>query len=267
MVSVRCVLSLAVQNDWNVYQLDINNAFLYGELVEDVYMSLPEGYFSNNDKRVCKLQKSLYWLKQAPRKWNEKLTSVLYDILITGNDVFEINKCKDLLSFKFLIKDLGEHKYFLGVEVIKNDKGTCLSQRKYNLELLSEFGMLVYNITGFQKLVGKLIYLTITRPDISYVVHKLSQVMHASKLADMKSAFKVLSKIQSVLAKSSGEAEYKAMSSVACEVIWILKILTELKVEYKTPVEMFCDNSSAIQIAANHVFHERTKHFEIDLFS
>ncbi|GJU68659.1 ribonuclease H-like domain-containing protein [Tanacetum coccineum] len=200
MVSVRCVLSLVVQNDWNVYQLDINNAFFYGELVEDVYMSLPEGYFSNNDKRVCKLQKSLYWLKQVPRKWNEKLTFVLYDILITGNDVFEINKCKDLLSSKFLIKDLGDHKYFLGVEV-----------------------------TAFVAQTGP----NALQPET----------------------------------KSSGEAEYRAMSSVACEVIWILKILTELKVKYKTPVEMFCDNNSAIQIAANHVFHERTKHFEIDLFS
>ncbi|GJZ36526.1 hypothetical protein Tco_0582717 [Tanacetum coccineum] len=173
---------------------------------------------------------------------------------------------------------------------------------------------LLENVTGFQKRVGKLISLTLTRPDISYVMHKLSQVMHAPKLADMKSAFKVLRYIksspgngiqysksnnfqvtafvdsdwakhryvvsslmdtaywsseykrQSVLAKSSAEAEYKAMSSVTCKVIWILKVLTELKVEYKTPIELFCDNNSAIQIAANPVFHERTKHFEIDLF-
>ncbi|GJY90116.1 ribonuclease H-like domain-containing protein [Tanacetum coccineum] len=163
-----------------------------------------------------------------------------------------------------MIKDLGDLKYFLGIEVIKNDKGICLSQRKYSLELLSEFGMLackpsktplyvsknknkpvrlvdgdeklLENITGFQKLVAKLIYLTLTRPDISYAVHKLSHVMHAPKLADMKSAFKVLryiksshgngdslvswkSKRQYVLAKSSAEAEFKAMSSVTCDVI------------------------------------------------
>ncbi|GKC37059.1 hypothetical protein Tco_1049443, partial [Tanacetum coccineum] len=134
------------------------------------------------------------------------------------------------------------------------------------------------------KLVGKLIYLTLTRPDLSYAVHKLSQVMHAPKLADMKSDFKVLRYIksssgngieysksnnfqrQSVLAKSSAEAEYRAMSSVTCKVIWILEVLIELKVEYKTPIELFCDNNSAIQIAVNLVFHERTQHFEIDLF-
>ncbi|GKF33651.1 hypothetical protein Tco_0106851 [Tanacetum coccineum] len=66
--------------------------------------------------------------------------------------------------------------------------------------------------------------------------------------------------------KSFAEAKYRAMSSVACEAICILKILTELKVEYKTPVEMFCDNNSAMQIAVNPVFHERTKYFEIELF-
>ncbi|GKD88540.1 ribonuclease H-like domain-containing protein, partial [Tanacetum coccineum] len=71
---------------------------------------------------------------------------------------------------------------------------------------------------------------------------------------------------QYVLAKSSVEAEYRAMSNVACEIIWILKLLTNLKVDYTIPFEMFCDSNAAMQIAANPVFHERTKHFEIDLY-
>ncbi|GJY07206.1 ribonuclease H-like domain-containing protein [Tanacetum coccineum] len=62
IVTVRC-LNLAVQNDWNSYQLDINNVFLYGELSETVYMDLPEGFYSPDDKRVCKLKKYLYGLK------------------------------------------------------------------------------------------------------------------------------------------------------------------------------------------------------------
>ncbi|GKC58870.1 ribonuclease H-like domain-containing protein [Tanacetum coccineum] len=66
----RCILSLSVLYDWPIFQLDINNAFLYGDLVEDVYMSLPEGYLDKDDKRVCKLVKSLYGLKQSLMKWN-----------------------------------------------------------------------------------------------------------------------------------------------------------------------------------------------------
>ncbi|KAJ0878262.1 putative RNA-directed DNA polymerase [Helianthus annuus] len=80
MVTVRCILSLAVQNGWTLYQLDVNNAFLYGSISENVYMSLPKGYYSKSDTKVCKLVKSLYGLKQAPRKWNEKLMNVLLSV-------------------------------------------------------------------------------------------------------------------------------------------------------------------------------------------
>lgn len=64
------------------------------------------------------------------------------DIVLTGNDELELEKCKLLLASKFKIKDLGKLKYFLGIEVINSQDGLCLSQRKYCLELLSEFRML-----------------------------------------------------------------------------------------------------------------------------
>lgn len=69
MVTIRCVLSLTVENNWPLFQLDVNNAFLCGSLNEEVYMTLPEGYYTSNETRVWKLVKSLYGLKQAPRKW------------------------------------------------------------------------------------------------------------------------------------------------------------------------------------------------------
>ncbi|KAJ0826856.1 putative RNA-directed DNA polymerase [Helianthus annuus] len=171
MVTVRCVLTIVVHNGWDLFQLDINNAFLYGNLNEEVYMTLPDGYDTNSKTKVCKLNKSLYGLKQAPRMWNEKLVDVLTDlgfeqskcdhsmfikasnsvfivllvyvddIVITGSCSKEIDKIKSLLKSKFLIKDLGLLKYFLGIEVLKTVDGLCLSQRKYCLDLLSEFGM------------------------------------------------------------------------------------------------------------------------------
>nr|GEU62915.1 ribonuclease H-like domain-containing protein [Tanacetum cinerariifolium] len=140
IVTVRCVINLAVQNNWSICQLDVNNAFLYGDLDETVYMTLPEGYFNPGDNRVCRLKKSLYGLKQAPKQWNAKLTQPLVehgfnqsksdyslftkslngkfialliyvdDIIITGNNSSEIEKLKAFLNTKFMIKDLGRLK-------------------------------------------------------------------------------------------------------------------------------------------------------------
>ena len=248
MATVRCTMCIAVNNGWPMYQLDVNNAFLYGTLDESVYMVPPPGYFTKNENRVCKLKKSLYGLKQAPRKWNEKLTSVLIefgfmqslsdyslftksstngftvllvyvdDILLTGSSQKEIEDLKVFMKSKFLIKDLGILKFFLGIEIIETDVGICMSQRKYCLELLHSFGMLgckpvatpmdlnlvisehginstdelIANITEYQKLIGKMIYLTITRPVISYPVQCLSQFMHSPRVSHLKLALRVL---------------------------------------------------------------------------
>nr|GEV16776.1 ribonuclease H-like domain-containing protein [Tanacetum cinerariifolium] len=172
MVTVRCLVSIVVVNKWPLYQLDVNYAFLYGDLVEDAYMTLPDGYTNVDKSKVCKLNKSLYGLKQAPRQWNAKLTTALAehgfeqskfdyslytkhrsgmfialrvyvnDIVITGSDVDGINEFTLFLSNKFLIKDLGSLKYLLGIEVIENELGLCMTQRKYCMELLHEYGLL-----------------------------------------------------------------------------------------------------------------------------
>lgn len=177
------------------------------------------------------------------------------------------------------------------------------------------------NITEYQKLIGKLIYLTTTRPDIAYAVSCLSQFMHCPLKSHLDVALKVIrylkgspgkglniekstspvielkaysdadwarcvvtrksvtgycvfmcgclvswkSKKQNIISKSSTEAEYRALASVTSEVVWILKILKDLNCKNLLPVQVFCDNNSAIKIAANPIFHERTKHLEIDL--
>nr|GEV04290.1 ribonuclease H-like domain-containing protein [Tanacetum cinerariifolium] len=181
--------------------LDVNNAFLYGDLDEVVYMRPPKGFF------FLQIDKGVF------------LALLVYvdDIIITGNNVDEIKKFNVFLKSKFMIKDLGKLKYFLGIEVVDTEKGIYLNQRKYVLDLLSEYGMLackpvdtpllsklvisneatkndhvLQNITDYQKLIDKLIYLTNTRPNISCVVHCLSQFMHSPLKSHLKTAFKIL---------------------------------------------------------------------------
>nr|GEU30503.1 hypothetical protein [Tanacetum cinerariifolium] len=130
MSVVRCLIALSVKNKWPIFQLDVNNEFLYGDLEEDVYMTIPQGFYDKDNKNKSKNNKFIALLVYVD------------DIVVTGNCVNEINQFKTFLKSKFNIKDLGSLKYFLGIEVIKTEDDLCLSQRKYYLELLKEYGLL-----------------------------------------------------------------------------------------------------------------------------
>lgn len=370
--TIRVLLSIAVNMDWPLFQLDVKNAFLNGDLKEEVYMDIPPGFEDEStSNKVCKLRKSLYGLKQSPRAWFDRFTNVLKkngytqcqadhtlfvkhhpgdkltalivyvdDIVLTGNYEEEMNQLRQLLSREFEIKDLGHLKYFLGMEVARSSKGISVSQRKYVLDLLNETGMAGCKpvdtpmdpnvklgiLTGsttvdrgrYQRLVGKLIYLAHTRPDIGFPVSVVSQFMNNPSEEHMEAVFRILrylksdpgkglffrkmtrrsievftdadwagsvtdrrstsgycsfvwgnlvtwrSKKQSVVARSSVEAEFRALAHGICEGIWLKRLLEELRVKTDGPINMKSDSQSAIAIAKNPVHHDRTKHVEID---
>ena len=138
-------------------------------------------------------------------------------MILTGNDTQEIASVKCQLDYLFKIKDLGQLKFFLGLEVARSSKGIFLNQRKYTLELIDVAGLLgckpsttlmtlmdpqiklhskesplLEDISMYQWLIRQLIYLTNTRPDICFAINHLSQFLSAPTMAHYQAALRVL---------------------------------------------------------------------------
>ncbi|GKA97514.1 retrovirus-related pol polyprotein from transposon TNT 1-94 [Tanacetum coccineum] len=229
----RLVILVAASKKWELHQMDVHNAFLHGDLEEDVFMKLPSGLNKGKHGEACKLQKSLYGLRQAPRCWFSKLSSALKnyrfvqsysyyslftlrqkkvqlnvlvyvdDLIISGNDSKAITQFKTYLSDRFHMKDLGTLKYFLGVEVARAQDGIFLCQRKYALDIICKAGLL----------------------SAKAAIRVVRFLKESSGQGDSPVSWKT--KKQHTVSRSSIEAEYRSM-------------------------------------ALTTVFHERTKHIEVD---
>ncbi|PKU61149.1 Retrovirus-related Pol polyprotein from transposon TNT 1-94 [Dendrobium catenatum] len=163
------MLTIALNQDWQVHQLDVANAFLHGNLEETVYMAQPRGFEdSTHPEYVCLLHKAIYGLKQAPRQWYNTFTSFLVsigfyhsnadpslmifkqnntclyllmyvdDLLITGNNHKDISTVIDKLSQQFTMKHLGQVHEFLGIKIDRSTNTYFLSQRKYTESILHQ---------------------------------------------------------------------------------------------------------------------------------
>lgn len=162
--SICVVLSIAISRGWYLRQLDVNNAFLQGNLFETVYMSQPQGFIDkDHSTHVCKLRKAIYGLERAPRAWYQRLCHfilllasgftishvnsslfvynvvghIIYllvdvdDIILTSNTTAIVNQFVTTLAHHFSLKDLGLLTYFLGVKVVSNKNGVTFSTAIY----------------------------------------------------------------------------------------------------------------------------------------
>lgn len=171
MTTIRSLIATAVKKKWHFCQLDMNNAFLHGELDKDIYMTPPPGLPLPQPNMVCKHKKSLYVLKQASRQWHAKLSKALRsegyrnskndyslffekmggtvvfiaiyfdDILVAGDNEVEIQHLKSFLDSNIKIKDLGTLNYFLELELYQVPNGLVMTQRAFALNMIKEFGV------------------------------------------------------------------------------------------------------------------------------
>lgn len=166
--TVRMLLAIAAHKNLLIHHMDVDNAFLYSENSHELYMKQPEGFVNaGNEKKVCKLKKCIYGLKQSSRQWNLKLKNVLIqmgyeqskaepclfkngvstilcfvdDILIFESNKNRLNKIKSYLQDQFTMKDLGEVKDLLGMRISRDDNNIYIDQKTYINQILNKFQM------------------------------------------------------------------------------------------------------------------------------
>ncbi|WVZ03114.1 hypothetical protein V8G54_023920 [Vigna mungo] len=335
MTTVRTILALAASKSWPLHQMDVKNAFLHGDLKEEVYITLPGGIvwfemfrstllgFSFNQSQY---DPSLF-LQRTP-KGIVVLLVYVDDIVVTGFDQDAISRIKQMLNSNFHMKELGHLNYFLGLEVHYHPEGIFVNRHKYIQDLVQLAGLtnatpvdtpmevnvkyrrhegeLLDDPTQYRKLVGSLIYVTITRPDISYDVHTVSKFMQSPRHFHFSAVQHIIKYFlgtssrglffpgkSSLQLQAYNDADWagcldtrrstigwcmflgnapiswkcKKQDSVSKSSTELCGLLTELGVSQAQPTPLHADNTSAIQIAANPVYHERTKHIEVDCHS
>ena len=172
--SIRILLAVAASLDYEIWQMDVKTTFLNGSLEEDIYMQQPEGFIARGQEHMtCKLQRSIYGLKQASRTWNIRFDQAitLYDfeksldepcvykriqgtkvvflvlyvdgILLIGNNIEVLSSVKGWMQKQFDMKDLGEANYILGIKLLRDwkNKVLALSQALYIDKILARFSM------------------------------------------------------------------------------------------------------------------------------
>eukprot|EP00253_Pinus_taeda_P016764 PITA_16764 len=178
METVRTVLSIAEQHKWKIYQMDVKSTFLNGVLKEEVYVEQPRGYEVEGQKhKVCKLKKALYGLKQAPRAWYNRIDAYLIENgfdKCDGEPTLYIKENEVLKRFNMQNSKAAMTPTVMGLKLTKEDSSKDLDPKLY------------------KSIVGILMYLTTTRPDIMHAVSLISKFLERPKETHWQSTKRIL---------------------------------------------------------------------------
>ncbi|GJX37493.1 putative ribonuclease H-like domain-containing protein [Tanacetum coccineum] len=318
---LRLFLVYASFKDFVVYQMDVKSAFLYGKIKEEVYVCQPPGFEDPEfPDRVYKVEKALYGLHQALRAWYETFSTYLLDNrfqrvddIIFGSTKKELcTEFEKLMHKKFQMSSMGELTFFLGLQVTQKDDGIFISQDKYVDEILKKFGFSTVKTAStpmetskplmkdenaedvdvhlYRSMIGSLMYLTSSRPDIMFVVCACARFQVTPKVSHLHAVKRIFRYLKgqpklglwypkdspfdleaytdsdyagaSLDRKSTTGAEYVAAASCCGQVLWIQNQMLDYGYNFMN-TKIFIDNESTICIVKNPVFHSKTKHIEI----
>ncbi|KAJ9546865.1 hypothetical protein OSB04_019408 [Centaurea solstitialis] len=217
--AIRLFLAYAAHMKFQVFQMDVKSEFLNGKLTEEVYVAQPPGFTDpKHPDHVYKLNKALYGLKQAPRactlfvktyKDHVFLAQIYVDDIIFGSTKAKLcKKFEALMQAEYKMSMMGELTYFLGLQVKQSEKGIFISQGKYVREMLAKFELTTcsemktpmappqkldkdsngksVDVTLYRGMIGSLLYLTASRPDIMYATCLCARYQADPKESHMK---------------------------------------------------------------------------------
>ncbi|GKC69640.1 putative RNA-directed DNA polymerase [Tanacetum coccineum] len=237
IASIRIILAIAAIKNLEVHQIDVKTAFLNEDLEEEIYMEQPEGFIAPG--KVRKLVKSLYGLKQAPKQWHQNFDHIMLEC------GFKINESTIRRYVIFDMKDTGLADVILGVKITRTQNGLMLSEthfvhkisEKYNpddsniaknpidtTKHLSKIRGQGVNQAGYSSIIGSLMYLMNTRPDLAYAVSRLSRYTNNPCYKYWESVTRVLGYIRYTREYGLHYTRYTAVIEGYSDVNWIFDI-------------------------------------------
>ncbi|GJS49413.1 putative ribonuclease H-like domain-containing protein [Tanacetum coccineum] len=304
--AIRLFLAFLSYMGFTVYQMDVKSAFLYGTIKEEVYVHQPPGFVDpDHSNKVYKVIKALYGLHQAPRAWYETLSAFLME------NGFK-REFEDCMHKRFQMSSMGELTFFLGLQVKQQPDGIFICQDKYVADIVKKFnfcsirtattpiesnkplvkdeGGVDVDVHVYRSMIGSLMYLTASMPDIMFAVCAYARFQvtpKASYLNAVKRIFRYL-KHQPKLGlwypkdspfelKAYTNSDYRGanldrksttggcqfLAANCCgQVLWIQNQMMDYYFNFMN-TKIHIDNESTISVIKYPVAHSKTKHIEI----
>nr|GEV00371.1 hypothetical protein [Tanacetum cinerariifolium] len=266
--AIRLLIAMASIHNLIIHQMDAKIAFLNEELEEGVYMNQPLGFIMpTNENKVCKLIKSMYGRKQAPKQWHQKFDEVvlsngyllnqaekcmyskfdasgegviiclyLDDMLIFGTNQVQVDLTKEFLSSRFSMKDM---------RALMPNRGLAVSQLEYS------------------KVIGCLMYvMTCTKPDIAFAMGKLSRLVYSGYPSVLEGYINAswISKTEDN--SSTSGWVFLLGGAVGKEAEWLKNLLFEIPLWVKpmAPISINCDSAAALAKAYSQIYNRKSRH-------